>query len=83
MQRPSLQADRILLEEKAARRIAVNLNIPIAGFIGVLLLACSDGHLSPDEMQDLLETCRRQGTRYSNLLVAEAVKRCWEVSTPQ
>lgn len=81
MQRPNLRADRILLEEEAARQIADNLNIPITGFIGVLLLACADGHLSPKEMQDLLETCRQQGTRYSNLLVAEAVKRCREVST--
>lgn len=81
MQRPDLQADRILLEEKAARQVAVSLNISVTGFVGVLLLACADGHLSPSGMQDLLETCRRQGTRYSNPLVAEAVKRCREVST--
>jgi predicted nucleic acid-binding protein len=72
MQRPNLQA---------ARQIANALNIPVTGFIGVLLLACADGYLSPKEMADLLESCRRQGTRYSNLLVAEAVKKCLETST--
>ncbi len=80
MQRLNLLVDLILVEEKAARQVAIDLNIPVTGFIGILLLACSDEHLSPEEMQGILDACRQQGTHYSDLLIAETIQRCRELN---
>jgi predicted nucleic acid-binding protein len=79
MNRKDLDAARILLEEKAARETAKSLGLPLTGFIGVLLRACRDSLLTPDEMRTLLADCRRQGTRYSDELIAEMHHRCQEV----
>lgn len=79
MSRKDLGAARILLEERAAREVARDLGLPLTGFIGVLLRACRDKLLTANEMRELLETCRRQGTRYSNELIAEMARKCEEV----
>lgn len=79
-QRLDLLTDLILMEEKAARQVALDLNIPVTGFIGILLLACSDHRLAPEEMQSLLDACRQQGTHYSDLLIAETIQRCRELN---
>jgi predicted nucleic acid-binding protein len=79
MGRKNLGASRILLEERAAREVAHDLGLPLTGFIGVLLRACRDKLLTANEMRELLETCRRQGTRYSNELIVEMTRRCEEV----
>lgn len=68
-QREALGISRILLEELAARKVAQQLGLPLTGFIGVLLMACDEQLLTPAEMRTLLETCRQQGTRYSDDLV--------------
>ncbi len=80
MTRLSLGAERILLEEKVARQIAQAMGLPITGFIGILLMACQEQVLSPTEMRSLLETCRRQGTRYSHELVDRVCHLCQKVS---
>ena len=79
MDRKEMNVARILLEEKAARETAKSLGLPLTGFIGVLLRACRDSLLTPDEMRALLADCRRQGTRYSDELIAEMYHRCQEV----
>ncbi|MFQ5858994.1 MAG: hypothetical protein ACE5LU_25620 [Anaerolineae bacterium] len=79
IQRPNLGAARLLVEELAARQIAKEGGIEITGFIGILLLACEEHALTPDEMGDLLETCRQQGTHYSQALIDDVCKLCAEL----
>lgn len=78
-QREALGVSRILLEERAARQVAQQLGLPLTGFVGVLLLACDEGLLTPAEMRALLETCRQQGTRYSDELIDGVCQQCEEL----
>ncbi len=79
MKRSDLGATRLLVEELAARQIAKEEGIEITGFIGMLLLACEERVLTPNEMRDLLETCRQQGTHYSQTLIDDVCKMCAEL----
>jgi len=75
-QRKALGVSRILLEERAARQVAQQLGLPLTGFIGVLLMACDEQLLDPHEMRDILDTCRQQGTRYSDDLIDKVCQQC-------
>ena len=79
MQRAGSQAARLLLEEKAAREVATRLRLPLSGFVGVLLSACQDEILTAEEARSLLQDCRRQGTHYSEALIADTYRRCVEM----
>jgi hypothetical protein len=65
MLRSDLGAMELLLDERAAREVARLRKIPIIGFPGVLIRACQQGMMEPEEVRSLLEMCRRQGTHYS------------------
>lgn len=80
MRRPQLEVKRLLIEELAARQIAKEEGIDITGFIGILLLACGEKDLTPDEMRQSLETCRQQGTHYSQTLIDDVCRMCAELS---
>ena len=79
MQRAGSQVARLLLEEKAAREVATSLRLPLSGFVGVLLSACQDKTLTAEEARSLLRDCRRQGTHYSEALIADTYRRCIEM----
>jgi predicted nucleic acid-binding protein len=74
--RSELGAPRVLVEELAARRVSSEENVPISGFIGLLLLACEERVLTSDEMRRLLNECRRQGTHYGLALIDEMCLMC-------
>lgn len=65
VQRPVFSGSLLLLDELAARAIAMENGLTISGFAGALLLAVSEGLISADILRDKLEQCRRQGTHYS------------------
>jgi predicted nucleic acid-binding protein len=75
-QRPELDAPRVLVEELAARQVCRDEDVSITGFIGVLLLACEERVLAPDEMRYLLNECRRQGTHYGSDLIDDVCSLC-------
>src|SRR5713101_3722174 len=75
-QRTHLMVGQILLDERAARKVAQELGLPLTGFPGVLGRAGLDGLLTQDEIRQLLQTCRRQGTHYSDELI-ETVARTY------
>ncbi|MBM4461317.1 MAG: hypothetical protein FJ011_26760 [Chloroflexi bacterium] len=79
MSRMTGEATQLLLEEKAARKIAQSLQIPLTGFVGILLQACHDAVLTAEEMRAALLMCRQQGTHYGESLIAETFRRCKEV----
>jgi predicted nucleic acid-binding protein len=62
-QRAYLMIDQILLDEKAARKVAHELGLSITGFPGVIGRAGLDGILTKDEIRQLLRICQQQGTR--------------------
>ncbi len=72
--RSDLNAAHILLEESAARAVAKALGVEFTGFVGVVIAAARRGLLTPEEVREILETCRRKGTFYSDTLVETAVR---------
>jgi predicted nucleic acid-binding protein len=74
--RSELGASRVLVEELAARRVSIEMDVPITGFIGVLLLACEERVLTPDEIRRLLIECQRQGTHYGSALIDDVCSIC-------
>lgn len=69
LRRHELLIDQILLDEKAARAVAVEMGLSVTGFPGILGRAGLDGLLTQDGIRQLLRTCRRQGTHYSDRLI--------------
>jgi predicted nucleic acid-binding protein len=73
-QMSNLWADVIFLDEKSARNIANELNLPVIGFPGLLLRAGLDGLLTQNEIRQILKTCQQYGTHYSNNLIETIIK---------
>jgi uncharacterized protein len=67
-----LGADRLLVDDLRARRIARLNSIAIIGSIGVLLMAKVEGHLSV--VRPRLEAIRSAGIHLSEQLIAEALQ---------
>ncbi len=61
--------DLLLIDELAAREIANREAVNLSGFPGLLLLARRLGLISPDDLKQKLELCRRQGTHYSEAFI--------------
>lgn len=66
-----LGADRILLDDRTARREARTRNLPVIGTIGILLLAKQQS-LIPS-VKDVLDALMTQGTRISQKLYQDAL----------
>ena len=73
-----MNADRLLIDEKAARRVATARNLPIIGTMGVLLLAKRQGEL--ENVKDVLDQMQQQGTRISNRLYTRVLILAREMS---
>ena len=67
--RTDINAAIILLDEKAARKIAGEMGLKITGFPGILGRAGLDGILTKDDIRQHLKTCQQQGTYYSDQLI--------------
>ncbi|PSB45414.1 DUF3368 domain-containing protein [filamentous cyanobacterium Phorm 6] len=61
-----MNAAQLLIDEKAARRVAAARKLPLIGTMGVLLLAKSRGLLG--SVRDVLDEMQAQGTRISDRL---------------
>lgn len=46
------KADILLMDEEAGRRVACNMNLPIAGSIGILIKAFQNGLLTASEIEE-------------------------------
>ena len=64
-----INAAIILLDEKAARKIAGEMGLKITGFPGILGRAGLDGILTKEDIRHHLKTCQQQGTYYSDRLI--------------
>ena len=74
-----IEIDRLLIDEKAARQVAKARNLPLIGTMGVLLLAKRRGYL--ENVRNVLDQMRQQGTRISNRLYMQVLTLAeeWEV----
>lgn len=66
-----LNADRLLLDDFPARRVAESRNLPVTGTVGTLLLAKQQG-LIPN-VKDVLDALIMQGKRISQALYEQAL----------
>ncbi|NES17808.1 MAG: DUF3368 domain-containing protein [Symploca sp. SIO3E6] len=64
-----LGADRVLIDELAARKVAQSRNIPITGTVGILLVAKNQGLISG--VKPILDALIKQGTRIGQVLYQE------------
>ncbi|NER94642.1 MAG: DUF3368 domain-containing protein [Symploca sp. SIO1B1] len=64
-----LGADRVLIDELAARKVAQSRNIPITGTVGILLVAKNQGLIS--SVKPILDALIAQGTRIGQVLYQE------------
>jgi predicted nucleic acid-binding protein len=66
-----LQADRMLVDDYRARKVAHLNDIEVIGSLGILLRAKEVGLIT--ELRPLVTTIRAAGIRYSDELVEEAL----------
>ena len=64
-------AQQLLIDEKAARRVATEKKLPLIGTMGILLLAKRRGFVS--SVKDILDEMQKQGTRISNRLYLQVL----------
>ena len=76
VQRAEFAGAVLLLDELAARAIALEIGLQISGFAGVLLLAVEEGLLGAAEVKKRLERCQQQGTHYG----AHFIRRVYEAA---
>lgn len=68
------KADLLLMDEVNGRKVAMNMNIPIAGSIGILVKAFQAGLLSEEEADNAFEKVRNANRHISDRLVEDALK---------
>jgi hypothetical protein len=71
-----MQAQRLLLDERAGRRLAAALRIPVIGTLGVLLAAKRLGHLA--SIRPPLEELRARGFWIADSLVEQVLEAAGE-----
>ena len=67
-----LSADKLLLDDQRARKVARFNGMQVIGSVGVLVAARQQGHVQA--LRPLLETIRRAGIHISDALVLEALR---------
>ncbi|MEQ8383063.1 MAG: DUF3368 domain-containing protein [Coleofasciculus sp. A1-SPW-01] len=66
-----MEASQLLIDEKAARKVALARKLPLIGTMGILLLAKRRGLL--DNVTEVLDLLRKQGTRISDRLYVQVL----------
>ena len=71
MLRSNFRAVELLIDELAARDVATQRKVSLIGFPGILIRACRQRIIGPDDVLNALTECQRQGTHYSPKLINE------------
>ena len=69
-----IQADLLLMDEAAGRKVAQNMNLPITGSIGVLIKAFKSGIITADEADDAFARIKRANRHISEPLINKALE---------
>ena len=78
VQRAEFDDGVLLLDELAARQVAFDLQLPVSGFAGVLLMGVSEGLLTPQEVKTRLERCQQRGTHYGRAFIERIYRQAME-----
>ncbi len=62
-------ADILLMDEEAGRKVAQNMNLTVAGSMGVLIQACKNGVISVSETEEALMKIENSGRFISKSLL--------------
>ena len=68
------KADLLLMDESAGRKVAMNMKIPIAGSVGILVRAFKAGILTTEEAETAFERIRNAGRYISDKLFLDALQ---------
>lgn len=68
-QRSEFSHSAFLVDEQAGRGVAFELGLTISGFAGILLMAVDRDLLTPEQLREKLELCKRSGTHYGDKLI--------------
>ncbi|MDM3846615.1 MAG: DUF3368 domain-containing protein [Aphanizomenon gracile PMC644.10] len=66
-----ISASQLLINERAARKVAMARKLPLIGTVGILLLAKRRGLL--DSVKDVLDEMQAQGMRISDRLYVQVL----------
>jgi predicted nucleic acid-binding protein len=66
-----IRASQLLIDERAARKVAMARKLPLIGTVGILLLAKRRGLL--DSVKDVLDEMQAQGMRISDRLYVQVL----------
>ena len=66
-----ISASQLLIDERAARKVAMARKLPLIGTVGILLLAKRRGLL--DSVKDVLDEMQEQGMRISDRLYVQVL----------
>ena len=69
-----LKAELMLMDERRGREVALKLQIPLSGTLGVLLNAFDKGIISNEEIEEYLGEFQRQNRRFNRKII-DLVKR--------
>ncbi|MGB3694484.1 MAG: DUF3368 domain-containing protein, partial [Spirulinaceae cyanobacterium] len=66
-----LEADQLLIDERAARQVALARHLPVIGTVGILILAKQRGFL--ESVKTILDAMIGNGTRIGKSLYEQAI----------
>jgi hypothetical protein len=64
-------ADVLLMDEEAGRKVAMNMKLPLAGSMGVIIQAKKAGFLSADEADEVLDRIEQSSVHISKRLLQD------------
>lgn len=68
-----IKADLLLMDERAGRRVAQNMNLPMTGSVGILVKAFQVGLMSEQEAEAAFQRIRNTNRRISDRLIQDAL----------
>jgi predicted nucleic acid-binding protein len=73
--REEFKDNLVLIDELAAREVALEEGLVISGFPGVLVRAVERGLINPEELRKRLKICQSLGTWYGSSFIEEVYRR--------
>ena len=68
------KVDLLLMDEAAGRRVALNMNLPMTGSVGLLIRAFQSGLITTDEADEAFDRIKRSRRHISEKLIQKALE---------